>query len=223
MQVAPGSGGRAGFPKPRDEPLPRHLPLAVGQPSRGVQVIGVDGIQPPVDLRGDRQQPAGRGQVDHFRAVLLPLRCRTVTASLVLVAAQRLGSILITVERVLDAQVCDAGARIGLEDALADAVVGVAHGPGAACTVRDELADVALRTVCQVVGGVVVGGAGDGARGVVAVGDGGYGGSALRSAHVRQPVGAGGDGVGAGDQVATITRHSAGKATKTETKSASIT
>ena len=51
LHIAVGPRGRVHFTKPREQPLPGYLALCIGKAPWRVQVVGVDGIQTPVDLR----------------------------------------------------------------------------------------------------------------------------------------------------------------------------
>ena len=59
-----GPRGRLLFPKRTVRPLPRSLPIGLGQPSRRVQVVTVDGVGLPFDDGRYRHGAAGGGQVD---------------------------------------------------------------------------------------------------------------------------------------------------------------
>ena len=58
-----GPRGRLLFPKRTVRPLPRRLPIGLGQLSGRVQVVAVDGVGLPFDDGRDRHGAAGGGQV----------------------------------------------------------------------------------------------------------------------------------------------------------------
>ena len=132
-------------------------------------MVGVDGIEAPVDLGCHRQQALGRGQVEHFGAVQLASGRCGAGAALVAVGAQQLRSVVFAVKRVLQAWGRAAVAGIGLQNALAGTVVQVADGAGVCAAGRGgDAADAAIGAVVQVVLGTADGG-GERAAGVIAV------------------------------------------------------
>ena len=134
-------------------PLPGGLAVGLRESARGIQVVTVDGVDAPIDLGGNRHGPAGRGQIE-----VLALAAAVGPAHAVV--AQQAGVFIVEVgpaqvfcvarlgapqagEELLDAlqqaqvffvfvQCVGAGAvqRLGLEDALAQGVVGVFGGGG---------------------------------------------------------------------------------------------
>ena len=132
-------------------------------------MVGMDGIQPPVDLGRHWHHALGGGQVDDFGAVHLACRRCRACAALVAVSAQQLRSIVFAVERVFQAWGRAAVAGIGLQNALAAAVVQVADGAGVCAAGRGgDAADAAIGAVVQIVLGTADGG-GERAAGVIAV------------------------------------------------------
>ena len=227
-------------------PLPGGLAVALRESARGVQVVTVNGVDAPINLGGNRHGPAGSRQIE-----VLALAAAIGPAHAVV--AQQAGVFIVEVgpaqvfcvarlgapqagEELLDAlqqaqvffvfvQCVGAGAvqRLGLEDALAQGVVGVFGGGGfwalaGAGALQAALAVVAVAVQAvglQAAGAVVlVVDAGAGAAGAagaglleaqefvvaglcaVAAGGGGAGAFALAAQEVAVGVVLEGDGVG---------------------------
>ncbi len=177
-------------------PLPGGLPVCLRQAPGGTQVVGVDGVQAAVDVCGNRDRPLGCGQVQ-----VLALPCALASAHAVFAQeaaffvvhigpAQVFGFALGGVPQLgeevaqglqqarvfffVQGTVLAAGCGVqglGLEDALAQGVVGVAGGGG----VRALAGLAALQATLAVVVVVVQAVALQIACGVVLVGDAGAG------------------------------------------------
>lgn len=92
-------------------------------------MIRIDGIQPPVDLRGYRHGAAGSREVEDFGAVHVACCCCAVGASAVgVLAHDGAARVIFCVEGLLCDWRCGAEPCIGFEEALACAVVLVADG-----------------------------------------------------------------------------------------------